>query len=225
MARRSIRCGRRVHLRRNWKVDFRGLIRAAFAQIDEHGLDAFSMKALGKRLGVSSSAMYWHVVSKNELLSLMASRLYQRAFSEASHSSEWRGWLLAYGRSLRRAMLNHRDSARLCARADLLELSQEDVREQLASPLEAAGLNRQTALTYIGSVTALAVGWTSYEQANVLTGHLHQLVNFEAGFLSSLSAMVFGFSDCLESNIGQSQTARTDISERNTRFIAKERAM
>jgi AcrR family transcriptional regulator len=49
---------------------------AAVAFIDEHGLDALSMRKLGAELGVEAMSLYNHVANKADLLDAVSDRLY-----------------------------------------------------------------------------------------------------------------------------------------------------
>jgi AcrR family transcriptional regulator len=46
------------------------IVCAAIAQLDEEGLDGLNMRALGKRLNVAATAVYWHIKTKDELVRL-----------------------------------------------------------------------------------------------------------------------------------------------------------
>jgi AcrR family transcriptional regulator len=50
--------------------DQRGILEVAVAAFNEHGYDATSIGMLAERLGLSKSAIYHHVASKEELLAL-----------------------------------------------------------------------------------------------------------------------------------------------------------
>ncbi|ERK70467.1 transcriptional regulator, TetR family, partial [Leifsonia aquatica ATCC 14665] len=50
--------------------DQRGILEVAVAAFNEHGYDATSIGMLATRLGLSKSAIYHHVSSKDELLAL-----------------------------------------------------------------------------------------------------------------------------------------------------------
>lgn len=50
--------------------DQRGILEVAVAAFNEHGYDATSIGMLATRLGLSKSAIYHHVASKDELLAL-----------------------------------------------------------------------------------------------------------------------------------------------------------
>ena len=51
------------------------IVSAAIEIMDESGLASLSMERLGRRLGVTDMALYKHVPSKDELLSLMLDAL------------------------------------------------------------------------------------------------------------------------------------------------------
>ena len=44
------------------------MLRAALALADEHGIDALSMRELGRHLGVDAMSLYNHVANKDDLL-------------------------------------------------------------------------------------------------------------------------------------------------------------
>jgi AcrR family transcriptional regulator len=37
------------------------IVNAALRYVDEHGLDALTMRALAKEIGVYPTALYWHI--------------------------------------------------------------------------------------------------------------------------------------------------------------------
>jgi AcrR family transcriptional regulator len=52
------------------------IVEAAIALLDEEGLEGLNMRALGKRLGSAATAVYWHVGSKDNLITLAADRVW-----------------------------------------------------------------------------------------------------------------------------------------------------
>jgi len=171
------------------------LIAAAFAQLEEDGLEGLSMRRLGARLGVQAPALYWHVGDKAELLGLMARDIYAVARDAMPPVSDWRSWLLAYGRALRTAFAAHRDGARLCAVAKAP--TEAHVPEQVAAPLMALGLDQRAALSVQASVISFALGWASFAANGPMHDYLDELIDFEASFDMGLAALVAGFPDDL----------------------------
>lgn len=59
--------------------------------IDEHGLDALSMRKLGAELGVEAMSLYNHVANKDDLLDSVANALYARVLvAYGDPSGDWR---------------------------------------------------------------------------------------------------------------------------------------
>lgn len=134
------------------------VIEAAFAVLDEHGLDGLTTRRLTQRLGVAVGAIYWHVRDKRELLSMLADRIVADAGPAipAGNGQEWDGQLLEAARGIRRAMLAHRDGARLVAGyAPIGARSVAAVEAGLAAlvakglPLELAALAGDTVMSYV----------------------------------------------------------------------------
>ena len=169
------------------------IIDGALSLLAEEGLDGFSLRRLGPRLGVETPAIYWHVRDKAELMGLMAGQLHLRAREAIPPGLGWREWLLALGRETRATMLGHRDAARLCIQATPLGGETEDVAKLLAAPLEAAGLTREQALSRQASVIALALGWALYEERDRALPFLSPMLSFDDSFEAGLQAMVRGF--------------------------------
>jgi TetR/AcrR family tetracycline transcriptional repressor len=182
--------------RPNLQLDRDRLIAAAFAQLEEDGLDGLSMRRLAARLDVQAPALYWHVGDKAELLGLMARDIYAPAYSGVPAASDWRGWLLGFGRVLRRAFARHRDGARLCAIAPASgERDIADHAQQIAAPLVALGLDQARALSYEASVISFALGWASFEANGPMHDYLDEMLSFDESFETGLKALVSGFPD------------------------------
>jgi len=170
------------------------LVAAAFALLEEDGLEGLSMRPLASRLGVQAPALYWHVADKSELLGLMAKAIYAVAYASVPAAADWRNWLLAFGRALRTAFASHRDGARLCATARAPRaLSIADHAQTIAAPLVALHLTEQQALSFQASVISFALGWASFEANGPMHDYLDEMLDFDASFEIGLQALVRGF--------------------------------
>jgi len=168
------------------------LVAAAFAQLEEDGLEGLSMRRLAARLGVQAPALYWHVGDKAELLGLMARDIHNSAYAAVPAAADWRSWLLGFGRALRAAFVAHRDGARLCATAPG-PADPTGHAERIAAPLVALGLDQQRALACEASVISFALGWASYEANGPMHAYLDAMLSFDASFDHGLTALVRGF--------------------------------
>lgn len=65
-------------------------MRAAIDLLDAEGLEGLSMRALGERLGSAATAVYWHVGSKDNLISLAADSIWGGVSLPALTDGDWR---------------------------------------------------------------------------------------------------------------------------------------
>lgn len=89
------------------------VVEAAFTVLDRQGLDGLSMRRVAAELGVTVSALYAHVSSKDDLLELMYTRLFDGFEMPEADPERWREQVRDYARSGRQRLLSHRDMARI----------------------------------------------------------------------------------------------------------------
>jgi TetR/AcrR family transcriptional regulator, tetracycline repressor protein len=148
-------------------LDRQQVVVAALKLLDEDGLDALSFRTLARRLGVQAPTLYWHIVSKAELLDALADIIMDdaiRAIPTSSSGDGWEEWMLTVLVELRKAMLRHRDGARVVSGARL-SLRRGDFSEAVMSTLVEHGIELQRArfLTLAGE--RFTVGYVLEEQA------------------------------------------------------------
>ena len=169
------------------------LVAAAFAQLEDDGLEGLSMRRLAARLGVQAPALYWHVGDKAELLGLMARDIYAAAHAQVPHAADWQEWLRLFGRALRRSFASHRDGARLCSIARPPSASDPAAHaDRIAAPLARLGLAEQRALVCQATVISFTLGWESFEANGPMRDFLRQMMDFDATFEQGLDALVSG---------------------------------
>lgn len=174
------------------KITREQIAAAAFALMQEQGLDGLAMRALAARLGVQASALYWHVPNKKWLCGLMAEQFYGTAYAEADTAPSAAQWLEILGRKFRENLLSCRDSARLCANAPPSVDDTPETRERLTKTLLAFGLPQEQALNAVASVLALTLGWVVYEQSETMHDHLRSMLDFDVAYAIGLRAMIQG---------------------------------
>ncbi|MGO1050592.1 TetR/AcrR family transcriptional regulator [Crossiella sp. CA198] len=75
--------------------------------IDQHGLEALTMRRLAHRLGVQAASLYNHVRTKEQLLHDVANELATEVDTSAFGRLDWREALTIYLRSYRAALASH----------------------------------------------------------------------------------------------------------------------
>lgn len=93
-------------------LDLRNIIRAALELLDQAGFDGLTMRNLAERLGVKAASLYWHIQSKQDLLSLVADEICA-PIHPPDPGLPWQRQLEALGKQYRAALLSHRDAARV----------------------------------------------------------------------------------------------------------------
>lgn len=144
------------------------VIRTAIALLDEVGLDNLTVRRLAERLKVQNPALYWHFKNKQDLLNGMAETILEDAFAgllTSPTSDDWAYWLLQVAGRFHRALLAHRDGARVIAGADLSTSIQPVVLDLGLQILLKAGFDIQQALAGMVTVFDYTIGSAFEEQA------------------------------------------------------------
>jgi TetR/AcrR family transcriptional regulator, tetracycline repressor protein len=179
--------------RKDLVLDKEKILAAAFALLEDEGLQQLSMRKLAARLTVQAPALYWHVAEKSELLGLMAGALYAEARRGVYGAADWREWLVAFGQALRATLTTHRDAALLCATARPVGETPEAVAYRMAAPLLEFGVPEEEALSFIGSVISLTLGWVLFEENGPMHAVLAGAMDFDHSFETGLGALVRGY--------------------------------
>jgi AcrR family transcriptional regulator len=83
------------------------VVRAALDFIDDHGVDALSMRKLGQQLGVEAMSLYNHVESKHDLLAGVSSLLLELVDVPDPETGDWRERARATADNVRAVGLAH----------------------------------------------------------------------------------------------------------------------
>jgi TetR/AcrR family tetracycline transcriptional repressor len=148
-------------------LDRQQVVDAAIHLLDDDGLDALSLRTLAGRLGVQAPTLYWHIGSKADLLDALADAIMDQAISAIPASTprtDWAEWMLRAFVELRRALLAHRDGARVVSGARLA-LRRGDFTESAMSALVDQRVDlRQARLTVLAG-ERFTFGYVLEEQA------------------------------------------------------------
>lgn len=104
------------------------------------GLDSFSLQAIAERLGVTTPALYSHVRGREEIIELVAADLLERFQVTIDDTTDWRDWLMEFGRQARLLFGLSGQAARIDL-AGLLAMRDLQVGEQGVRLLVKAGFS------------------------------------------------------------------------------------
>jgi TetR/AcrR family transcriptional regulator, tetracycline repressor protein len=145
------------------------IIKAALHEIDDTGLDAFSLRNLAQRLGVYPTAIQWHVESRSQLLAEVAA-LALADILPPGFPDSWQGYLRQLFQRFRAAMQRHPHIAPLIGTQLVANRGVDlDFVERLLAALAHAGFAGARLVGAYNAVIAALVGFTTQEFAPIPT--------------------------------------------------------
>jgi TetR/AcrR family transcriptional regulator, tetracycline repressor protein len=133
------------------------IVGAALRLLEEDGLDRLSLRGVARELGMHAPGLYWYIDSRQELIDLLAKAILDQAvegLAAPEPGTRWEEWLTDFAMKLRRALLAHRDGARVVAGAFLFRTNSLTAFLELSlETLEAEGFSRDLAM--LGAITVM----------------------------------------------------------------------
>ncbi|WJV50572.1 TetR/AcrR family transcriptional regulator C-terminal domain-containing protein [Streptomyces flavofungini] len=169
--------------------------RAALDVLAEKGADGLSVRATAERLGVRMNTVLWHAKTKTRLLELMADAIVAEIPLDGL-PDEWRARVRELMRRYRRALLAHRDGARIVAGTYAAEPATLRFAETLSTALMAGHptSEREAAWT-VWSLLYFVLGLTQEEQSLPKTLDPRLERSLESGEYPSLHRLAAHFRD------------------------------
>lgn len=140
------------------------VLEASLALADEHGLDAITMQAVARRLGVTPMALYRHVSNKADLLDGVVESLLDEIPSPPT-THGWQAQLIAMARSLRRIAQRHPTVFPLLLLRPAVTGRARALRERVYDGLRAARIAPQHVVDVERIISTLALGFATGEAA------------------------------------------------------------
>lgn len=140
------------------------LIVAALAFVDEHGLEALTLRALAPVTGVSHTAMYTHFATKADMVNALAASVLGEVLSlDIGAFTTPREQLLAMARSIRSGMLRHPNLVPAYLTAAGMSNETAMITSGVLEVLESAGLSGRDALVTYQALESFVFGFVIYE--------------------------------------------------------------
>jgi TetR/AcrR family transcriptional regulator, tetracycline repressor protein len=140
------------------------VIRAALELLDDEGLDAVSVRAVARRMGVNVNTVSFQVGTKARLLGLMSDAVLAELALEDLPEDGIERAKEVVGR-YRKVLLAHRDGARLTAGNAPMEERSLKLAETLVSALTEAGVPDGESIKAMWALFYFMLGLTQEEQA------------------------------------------------------------
>ncbi|MDX3326054.1 MULTISPECIES: TetR/AcrR family transcriptional regulator C-terminal domain-containing protein [unclassified Streptomyces] len=140
------------------------VVRAGLELLDEKGADGLSIRGIADRLGVRMNTVLWHAKTKARLLELMADAILAEVPVEGL-PEPWEPRVRELFHRYRRALLAHRDGARIVAGTYAAEPATLRFAELLVEALLAGGLPEREAVWTCWALVYFTLGLAQEEQA------------------------------------------------------------
>ena len=161
------------------------IVRAGLELLEQGGLDALSLRRVAQALGMHAPGLYWYIEDKQELIDLLAKAILDEALAGEKGPAEgegWEPWLTEVAVRVRRALLAHRDGARVVAGAYLFRTNSiTDLMEIAIDALENEGFTRDMALHCAITVMRYTTGIALDDQASPTTRRAEIMKRLEEG--------------------------------------------
>lgn len=139
------------------------VVDAALRYVDEHGLDALTMRALAAEMSVYPTALYWHTGSKAQLVAAVSARVLEGIVLPSDHDMQWDQWLAAVARLCREAMHRHPNLAPIIGSQLVVTTTALPFVERVVDVLERAGFSGQKLIDAYNTAIGFVLGWVTLE--------------------------------------------------------------
>src|ERR1700721_3754441 len=173
------------------------IVRAALTLLDEVGLEGLTMRRLATALKIQAPSLYWHFPNKQALLDGMADAIFgavslpRNRKGKTGDDKTWDEQLKAVFRAIRKALLAHRDGARVFAGTYVPTDNVLRVVEAMMALMQEAGASPKISSDGAFSLVYSVLGFTMEEEGlDPQTGGPLDLANRQAKF-ANLAAMKY----------------------------------
>ena len=173
-------------------LDMVRIVAAAWTVVDRECIAGLSTHKVAAELTVKQPAIYYHVRSKQELLSLMVEQMLRASLRSPRSDLPWWEWLRDYCRETRRLLLSHKDGGLIAASAPAREQMRTELFPQALEPMIRAGMSMGQAAAAVGSLAAFVLGHVIYEQNAETRAFIETLTTPEQAFESGLDFFIAG---------------------------------
>ncbi len=166
------------------------IVRTALTLLDDVGLEGLTMRRLAEALKIQAPSLYWHFPNKQALLDGMADAIFGDVVLPRNLKSKaWDDRLKAVVRAIRRAILAHRDGARVFAGTYVPTDNVLRVAEAMIALMREGGASPKLSSDGAFTLVYYVLGFTMEEQGlNPKTGGPSDLEDRQAKFASLAAA-------------------------------------
>jgi AcrR family transcriptional regulator len=137
------------------------VLRAALDLVDREGVDALSMRRLGRALGVEAMSLYGYVDSKEDLIEGVVELIFGEMPLVVPGPERWQERIRRHAGIYRSVLLSHPNAVRLVAGRPLVTEGTAAFVDSAMRELRAIGLDVETADRVLGVIASFTQGHVS----------------------------------------------------------------
>jgi TetR/AcrR family tetracycline transcriptional repressor len=139
------------------------VLQAGLDLVDREGVNALTMRRLGRQLGVEAMSLYGYVSSKQDLLDGVLARVYDEMPATAPVGRSWSKRLAHTARLLRQVLLRHPNTVSLAATRPEATRRRVGLLDAVELDLKGAGLSAAQAAEVVTVVVSFTIGHVANE--------------------------------------------------------------
>ncbi|MFI0842623.1 TetR/AcrR family transcriptional regulator C-terminal domain-containing protein [Mesorhizobium sp. IMUNJ 23232] len=176
------------------------VVAAALDLLDDVGMEGLTMRKLADALRVQAPSLYWHFASKEVLLEGMADALMAPVARQEPPGEAWHARLQRVAGEVRRALLSHRDAARVFAGTYPVSENVLRVGSVMIECLKEAGADDRTASWEAFGIVYFVIGFAIEEQSLSMKAHKAGLSSEEGDLLARYPAAALAMREITAGN-------------------------
>jgi AcrR family transcriptional regulator len=137
------------------------VLRAALDLVDDEGVDALSMRRLGRALGVEAMSLYGYVQSKDDLIEGVVELIFREMPLIVPGPEPWQQRIRRHAGIYRSVLLEHPNAVRLVAGRPLVTEGTAAFVESALAELRSIGLDVRAADRVLGVIASFTLGHVS----------------------------------------------------------------
>jgi TetR/AcrR family tetracycline transcriptional repressor len=134
------------------------VLRAALDLVDREGVDALTMRRLGRELGVEAMSIYGYVDSKGDLIEGVVEQVFRQMPLIVPGPGRWQDRLRRHAGAYRSVLLDHPNAVRLVARRPLNTEGTAAFVDSALAELRGLGLDLAMADRVLGVIASFTLG-------------------------------------------------------------------
>jgi TetR/AcrR family transcriptional regulator, tetracycline repressor protein len=146
------------------------VLRAALVLVDRDGVEALTMRRLGRELGVEAMSLYSYVDSKEDLIEGVVEQVFRQMPLIVPGPGRWQDRVRHHATTYRDVLLRHPNVVRLVGRRPLNSEGIAAFVDSALAELQSVGLDLEVANRVLGVIASFALGHVSESVGDELRG-------------------------------------------------------